>query len=187
MPIDSRYSGAIGGAAQGAKIGSAFGGWGAGIGAVAGGLLGGLAGGGEDEAKELAEMQEQYIWSAFAENRRRALLEMGQTVGTARAAIGASNIQFGGSPKKYVNAIEGEYRRQMAWDRQKAKIDAEMAQLGGSMAADNIRYSGLQSMIGGVGSAISQFGFGGAPKTSSAGASVFGPKTDDYMKSIGAF
>ena len=157
MPLDSRYSGAIGGAARGASIGSAFGPWGTAIGGAAGGVLGGLLGGGEDDAKELAKKQEEFIQQAYRENRRRAEMEMFQTLGTARAAVGGSNIQFSGSPQRYTQALESEYRRQMAWDQQKARIDQEMVRLGGQMAADQIRYSGLQGMIGGLGSAFNAF------------------------------
>ena len=160
MAIDTKWSGVIGGAGQGAAVGSAFGGWGAGIGAALGGLGGALLGGGEDDAEELAEMQIREIERAEVENRRRTMLEMGMTLGTARAAIGASNIQFGGTSKKYTDMIESEYRHQMSWDRQRAKVQKEMAALGGQMAVDQMRSSGTQFMLSGIGSAANSGVFG---------------------------
>lgn len=155
--IDSRYSGAIGGAAQGAAAGSAFGPWGTAIGGIAGGLSGLFGGGGEDEAKELAKMQERMIWSAYKENARQKQLEMKQVVGLSTATTYASNLQNLGSPARHTKFIESEFRKSMAWDRQKAKIEAEMAALGGQMASDQIQMGGISSAIGGLTSAVGAF------------------------------
>jgi hypothetical protein len=159
--MDSRTTGVIGGAGRGAAIGNQIlPGWGTAIGAVAGGLLGGALGGGEDEAEKLAEMQAREIDRAQEENRRRTMLEMGQVLGTSRAAIGASNIQFDGSAKRYSEAIASEYRKRMAWDRQKAKVQKEMALAGGQMAADQISMAGLQGAFTGLSKAADAGVFG---------------------------
>lgn len=162
--INSRYSNIIGSAGQGAAIGSAFGAPGAVIGGIAGGLAGGLFGDdAEDLADTLADAQIKEIDRAEAENRRRTLLEMSRDVGRSRAAIGASNLQFSGSPQRYTGQIAREYRHQLAWDRQRANVEKQMARLGGQMAVDQIRSSALQGAIGGVGSLIGAFAF---PQTS---------------------
>lgn len=178
--IDSRTSGAIGGAAQGASMGSAFGPWGAVIGGVAGGLFGALGGGGEDDAKELAEERARLIQMTARENERRALLQLGGILGEAKAATYASNLQDSGSSKRYRTELESRFRQEMAWDRQKARIDAKMARKGGQVAADQIQYSSISSMIGGAGSlvgsgAFSGFGGGGGgfqQKSQSIGMNV---------------
>lgn len=158
--IDSKTSGAIGGAAQGAASGSAFGPWGAVIGGAIGGITGFLGGGGEDQAEKLAEEQAKYLEMAGRENRRRAILEMNQALGTAKAMTYASNLQDIGSPRQYRTAMETQYRNDMAWDLQKARIEARMARDGGQLVADNISRSSAASMIGGLGVAVKAGVFG---------------------------
>jgi hypothetical protein len=167
--IDSKVSGGIGGAAQGASAGAAFGPWGAVIGGVAGGIAGILGGGGEDEAQELAEAQAKMITDTRAENKLREQWQLSQDLGMIRATQGASNIQFSGSSENYKNVYESRFRHQMAWDDNKAKMDARMALKGGDMAASSIQSAGVSSMIGGLGSAAGTFGggfdFGSKPKS----------------------
>lgn len=158
--IDSKYSGAVGGAAQGAAAGSAFGPWGAVIGGAIGGITGFLGGGGEDDAQKLADEQAKFIEMMDRENRRRAILEMNQALGTAKALTYASNLQDVGSPRQYRTAMETQYRNDMAWDTQKARIEAKMARDGGQLVADNISRSSAASMIGGLGMAVKSGVFG---------------------------
>lgn len=158
--ISSQTSGAIGGAAQVATIGSAFGPWGTGIGAVLGGVAGSLFGGGEDEAKRLARLQARNIKLTSRENLRRMRREMTFGVGQSRAAIGGSNIQFSGSANRYLKEYETESLRQMGFESQRARMEAEAATYGGELAADNIQRSGIASMLTGLGSAANAGVFG---------------------------
>jgi hypothetical protein len=85
---------------------------------------------------------------------------MGQTVGYARAAIGASNIQFGGSSGKYVNKLESTFRQDIAWRDYKARREAELTREGGQFAADQIGRAGLGSMVSSLGGAAKAGTFG---------------------------
>jgi hypothetical protein len=160
MAEQSQYTGALGGAGRGAAAGSAFGPIGIGIGALAGGIGGFLSGGGEDEAQQLAEDQARLIEQTAAENRRRSVLQMNTALGYTKAAIYASNIQNTGSSKKYYGAMESQFRKDMAWDTQKARIDAQLVRDGGSAVADRIKSSGVVSAIGGFSEAAGSGAFG---------------------------
>lgn len=153
----SQKTGAVGGAAQGAAAGSAFGIPGAVIGGVVGGLAGFMGGGGEKEAEQLAEEQARLIDMTAAENLRRSFLEMDSTLGLTKATTYASNLQDSGSSRQYRRAVETQFRRDMAWDQQKARIESNLARQGGQVAADQIKASGVSSMIGGITSAVGAF------------------------------
>ena len=162
---DSRTTGAIGGIAQGAATGSAFGPIGTAVGAVAGGLLGAFGGGGEDAAKSLAKTQERMLEMATDENLRRMDLARGRAMGQSQAAIGASNLQFSGSPMQYAQQIDEQYLQDMAWESMKSKIEARTLRKGGSIAADQISTMGYQNMIAGIGMAARTFGRPSGVKT----------------------
>ena len=155
MAINTRTSSAIGGAAQGAQIGMAFGPWGAAIGGIAGGLLGGLSVGGESEADKWAKRRIHHMEVASQEKLRRMRLEADNTLGYTRAAIGASNLTFQGTPGHYLTAMESELRREMAWERQQDLIEQRMVEAEADMAIDQMQASGMQSMLGSLGSLTS--------------------------------
>lgn len=64
------------------------------------------------------------------------------------AAVSASNLQMSGSSKRYKNAFESEYRQSMAWDKQKSRIEARMAEKTGQLAGQSAMYSGIGSATG---------------------------------------
>jgi hypothetical protein len=94
-------------------------------------------------------------------------------VGGIRAAIYASNLQMGGSSKRYKDAYEGNYRREMAWDQQKARMDAETAKKGGQLAGDAAMYSGFSSAIGFAGQGVSTLVAHGSASASPDSSSPF--------------
>lgn len=147
----SQITSGIGGAAQGAAIGSSFGPVGAAVGGVLGGLAGFLGGGGEDDAKELARDRARMIALQGEQNARQMQLQRGQAVGLGRAAIGASNIQFSGSSKRYLRALDNEFSKQIAWQRTKTKMEERQALKGGDVAASQIQSMGISSMLSGLG------------------------------------
>ena len=166
---DSRITSAVGGAGQGATIGAKIGGpWGAAIGGILGGVGGFLSGGGEDDAKKLAKMQADIIMRTSAENQRVMRRQMERDVGFSRAAVAASNILETGSSARFIKGMEDEWRRNMAWERGKARTEARMARKGGQIAASKIEAAGLSAAIGGIGAA--------------AGAGLFGSYTKDGYK-----
>lgn len=155
----SQTTGAIGGAAQGAATGFAVGGpWGAAIGGAIGGIGGILSGGGEDDAKKAAEEQAKMIEMQAREVQRKKLRMMNSQVGLTKAATFASNLQDTGSTNKYRNAMESEYRRELAYDRFVTKKQVEFTLEGGQMAADSISRAGIGQMFQSFGSAGAAFG-----------------------------
>jgi len=155
----SQISGGIGGAAQGAAIGAQFGGpWGAAIGGVIGGVAGIFGGGGEDDAKELARTQANRIKMQGQRDLMQMRKQMNQTVGAARAGVGASNILFEGTADDYISAMSNEFESALGWQRTKTKIDQQIALKGGDMAANQIQNAGISSAIGGLGSLATAYG-----------------------------
>lgn len=148
----SQFTSAIGGASQGAAIGSTFGAPGAVVGGIVGGLAGFLGGGGEDEAKELARDRARMIALQGEQNARQMQLQRGQAVGAGRAAIGASNVQFSGSSRSYLRALDNEFSKQISWQRTKTKMEERQALKGGDVAAGQIQSMGISSMLSGLGS-----------------------------------
>jgi hypothetical protein len=193
MAVSSKTTGAIGGAAQGAAAGSAFGPYGIAAGAIIGGIGGFLGGGGEDEAMKLAEKQANLIRQTSKENQRRMRLDLAQKMGWANAASYASNIQSTGSTRRYQRALESTGRTDMAWERERARLEAEIAMDMGQAAASQITSSSTASMIQGLTKAAGVFGpsimqsFGAPDIQAKADAAMVTPgtKTNDYLKSIG--
>jgi hypothetical protein len=109
-------------------------------------IFGGISG--KKAAKEAGKATAANILATEEENQRRRKLDLEQKVGGIRAAVYASNLQMGGSSKKYKNVYESNYRREMAWDQQKARMDAETAKKGGQLAGDSALYSGVGSAFG---------------------------------------
>ena len=149
----SQGTGAAGGALSGAAAGSAFGPWGAAIGGVIGGISGFLGGGGEKKAKKLAKAQAAEIKRVAKEATRRQERQMMGELGTAKAATYASNIMDTGSSRLYRDSMEVEYRKQIQFDIDTAKANANAALQGGQNAADSIKKAGWGQLLGGVASA----------------------------------
>jgi hypothetical protein len=121
-------------------------------------------------AKEAGKATAENILETEKENQRRRTLDLEQKVGGIRAAVYASNLQMGGSSLKYKNAFESNYRSEMAWDKQKARMDAETAKKGGQLAGDAAMYSAFSSAIGFAGQgtgALMAHGSANASPTSS--------------------
>jgi hypothetical protein len=117
-------------------------------------------GGGEDDAERLAEEQQKQIWFAFRENKRRMMQDMGMALGASKAAVGASNLQMSGSSKRYMDALRNDYTEVMAWDKQEARMNAQMAKLGGKAAVNQIQNAGIRGAISGVAQAGRSGAFG---------------------------
>jgi hypothetical protein len=124
----------------------------AGVG-VGSSILGGRSA--KKAAKAAGKATAANILETEKENQRRRTLDLAQKTGTITAAVYASGLQMGGSSLRYKNAFEGNYRREMAWDQQKARMDAETAKKGGQLAGDAAMYSGFTSAIGFAGSGVS--------------------------------
>ena len=115
-----------------------------GLSSIAGGISGKKA------AEKAGKRQAKIIEDTADENRRRRELDLGQQLGGITAAIGASNLQMSGSAKRYRNVFESNIRAEMAWDKQKARLEARAAIKGGASV-------GQSAMYGGIGSAATSF------------------------------
>ena len=126
------------------------------VGVAAVGMVSSIAGGisGKKAAEKAGEMQAMVIEQTAAENERRRKLDLAQQLGGITAAVSASNLQMSGSSKRYKAAYESNYRAEMAWDKQKSRIDARTAIKGGGAAGQSAMYSGIGSALNFAGSAI---------------------------------
>lgn len=106
-------------------------------------IAGGISG--KKAAEKAGERQANIIEQTAAENRRRRELDLQNQLGGITAAIGASNIQMSGSSKKYKNVFESSYRSEMAWDKQKARLEARAARKGGASAGQAAMFTGISS------------------------------------------
>jgi len=125
------------------------------VGIAAVGAVTSIAGGiaGDKAAKEAGAMQADIIRKTEAENQRRRELDLQQKLGGITAAVGASNLRMSGSSQRYKSGFESQYRSEMAWDKQKSRIEARMAEKTGQLAGQSAMYSGLGSAIGFAGQA----------------------------------
>ena len=125
------------------------------VGVAAVGAVTSIAGGisGKKAAEAAGKRQAQIIEATSRENQRRRELDLQENLGAISAGVHSSNIQMSGSAARYKAGFETNYRSEMAWDKQKARMDARTAKKGGQLA-------GQQAMFAGVGSAITSVGQG---------------------------
>ena len=125
------------------------------VGISAVGALSSIAGGlgGKSAAEEAGEKQADIIRKTEAENQRRRELDLAQKLGGITGAVAASNLRMSGSTQRYKSGFESQYRSEMAWDKQKSRIEARMAEKAGDMAGQSAMYSGLGSAVGFAGQA----------------------------------
>lgn len=154
--------GAVSGVASGAASGAMVAGpWGAVIGGVVGGISGALTGGAADDAEALAKIQAKFKKTETTENLRRMKLEAEHTLGTARAAVAASNLQMTGTSKKFVTVLEGQMAADRAWLKESSRIQERMIRKGGEAASSGIMTNLFASQIRQLGSAaVSSYGGG---------------------------
>jgi hypothetical protein len=152
-------TGASTGAASGFMVGGA---WGAVIGGALGGLSGLMSGGAADKAEELAEMQAKFKERETQENLRRMQKVAAMELGGARAAIGASNVQFSGSSSRYVGAMQNQQQQDQSWYKIKSGIEQRMILKGGQTASSGIMTDMYANQISQLGSSAAGFvGAGG--------------------------
>ena len=117
------------------------------VGIAAVGAVTSIAGGisGKKAAEEAGEATAANILATEKENQRRRQLDLGQKLGGITAAVHASNLQMSGSAQRYKQGFESNYRSEMAWDKQKARMDAKTAKKGGQITGQSAMYSGIGS------------------------------------------
>lgn len=76
-------------------------------------------------AKEAAKNQAKMTYMTRMEEIRRAKYEQALAIGSNRAKIGASNIQFSGSAKKILDQTRSLFSQDIAWRRVAAEKERE--------------------------------------------------------------
>lgn len=147
MSTKGRVYGGIGGALKGASAGSAFGAPGAIVGGAIGLAVGAVAGG-DNSAEQIAERQIKLEELESSQRINDMRTQMGQVLGQGRAAIGASGIDFSGSPQQYLNMLEGQFRDEISWERMRSQLQQQIIAKGGDAAQSGYENQLLQGAIG---------------------------------------
>ncbi len=124
-------------------------------------------------AEKAGKRQAKIIEDTADENRRRRELDLGQQLGGITAAIGASNLQMSGSAKRYRNVFESNIRAEMAWDKQKARLEARAAIKGGASVGQSAMYGGITGSLGSFATGFSAFAAHGAANPTGSGSSFY--------------
>ena len=109
-------------------------------------ILGGMAA--NKAAEKAAEDQADLTYRQRQEEIRQRTLAARQEKGLARATVYASNLQFGGSSKKYVQALDMENMREIAFARQAAKKEREAILAGAQGVGDSLFYQAAGDALG---------------------------------------
>lgn len=99
-------------------------------------------------ARKAGRAQADLILKTHQENRRRRQFMQKQELGLASAASGASGLMQIGSTKQYQDQLASEYKKELQWMDQAAKLAARAAKRGASQAGDLYMQQGFQSAIG---------------------------------------
>ncbi len=86
-------------------------------------------------AKKAAKAQSIFTYETRMEEIRRAKFDQANTLGYNKAAIGASNIQFGGSAMRNLNSMRDEFSRDIAWRERSASLERTATRSGGQGAS----------------------------------------------------
>ena len=87
---------------------------------VATSVFGGMSA--KSAAKKAARQQATLTFAQRQEEMRRQKLENEQVLGTARAAVGASNILNKGSTRRYITGIDMKQMRELAYQEKAAQM-----------------------------------------------------------------
>lgn len=113
---------------------------------IASSLIGGKKA--KKAAKKAGAEQAKLIMQTSKENIRRRKFMQDQSLGLASAASGASGLMQTGSTKAYQDQLADEYKKELQWMDQAAKLAARAAKRGASQAGDLYMQQGFQSAIG---------------------------------------
>lgn len=123
--------------------------------AVVGGVAGMIGSSKAKKArKEAARKQAAFTFSQRMEEMRRRQLGMRDLEQTAVAGAYASNLDFSGSPKQYINSLKKEHQREVQWSKYAAEQERQAIRAGGktpgySAAMVGQAASTISSAIGG--------------------------------------
>jgi hypothetical protein len=117
----------------------------------------GLAGSSKSNsrAREAAKLQSNLTYEQRQEEIRRAILDQNQLLGRNRAAIGASNITFGGSSQQVLQGMQAEFAKDIAWRQRSADLEKTAIRKGGPGAGAN--WASAASAIGSIGNTLMNY------------------------------
>ena len=114
--------------------------------AVGSSILGGMSA--NKAAKDAAKEQAQLTYRQRQEEIRQRTLAARQEKGLAKASVYASNLQMGGSSKKYVEALDMENMREIAFARNAAEKERQAILAGAQGAGNSLFYQAAGDALG---------------------------------------
>lgn len=117
----------------------------AGISAAAS-IFGGLSA--KKKAKKAAKEQAKLTFSQRMEELRRARQSAEQRIGYGRAATGASNVTFSGTPQNYLNAMTALMEQDQSMGLASAIQERKAIRAGASGAGSNLIAQGAGDLLG---------------------------------------
>lgn len=103
-----------------------------------------------DDAKKLAESKMQLHKMESDYNFDQMERSKEYTLGSIDHAIGASNLQFTGTPMDFRNAVEDQLTREITFGKTKATKERQLIEQGGDAEVDALKQQGTQALIGGA-------------------------------------
>lgn len=99
-------------------------------------------------AKAAAKEQAKLTYRKRQEEIRQTEKEAKREKGAARAAVYASNLQYGGSSKRYVDELDYENMREIAWAKESAELEQRAIRKGAQGMGDQLLYQAAGDAIG---------------------------------------
>jgi hypothetical protein len=94
------------------------------------------------DARKLGISNQNFILAETAEEKRRLGLQHEQTVGTAIAGIAGSGFRsgnaMGGSHRAYLNTLESEQQKELAWLTKSGRSREQIAREGGGVVGSQL-------------------------------------------------
>lgn len=109
-------------------------------------IFGGLSA--KKKAKKAAKQQANLTFSQRMEELRRARLAAEQRIGYARAATGASNVQFSGTPQRYLNRMEEMAAYDQSWGYTAALKERTAIKRGAQGVGQGLIAQGVGDLLG---------------------------------------
>ena len=105
------------------------------------------------KAKEAGKANAALIQAETAEQIRRTRLQFNQQLGLTRAMIGASGVTRTGTAQRYLNFMNQEQQKQLAWTQKAGDMRAKAARKQGSYVGGQAFNQGMAGGFAGISSA----------------------------------
>ena len=140
------------------------------VGIAAVGTVSSIAGGisADKKAKSAAKHQAKLTHAQRMEEIRMKVRAAQQQKGTAVAAVHSSNIQMSGSSQRYVNALDTENMREIAYAKEAARMEKRAIEKGASGAGASL-FANAGAQIGQAAGLIAGHYMNAAPPADAGG------------------